>query len=201
MQIALYARVSTSEQSSAMQLDALRKYAGARGWNIHAEYVDEGFSGAKMNRPGLERLLNDVRKGRVDGVAVWKFDRFARSTNELIKHMLEFRSRKIIFCSYTENLDTSTPMGEAMFTILAAFAQFERDLIRERVKEGVKRAMAKPGVTWGRPCKVFTDPGGSIRHAVEVTGVNRETIRRHRLKNGYRYVQVEVPDVTPPEQP
>lgn len=146
---ALYCRVSTSDQSTAMQQADLARFAAARGFIIYGEYKDEGYSGAKKNRPALDRLMDDARKHRFGVVLVWRFDRFARSTTHLLSALNEFRHLSIDFISYNENIDTSTPMGEAMFTIAAAMATLERNIIRERVTAGVRQAMKKRS-SWGR---------------------------------------------------
>jgi len=156
MKVALYARVSTSDkgQDSEVQMVPLRDYAQARGWAIYQEYIDNGISGAKERRPALDHLMADARRRLFDAVLVWRFDRFARSTRHLINALHEFRHLGVAFVSYQENLDTSSPLGEAMFTIIGAMAQLERDIIRERVKAGVARARAR-GRQLGRPRKVF----------------------------------------------
>ncbi|MCU1308331.1 MAG: tnpR [Acidobacteriaceae bacterium] len=185
MKVAIYARVSTKDQTADMQLESLRKYAIAREWEVSAEYVDEGYSGASMNRPQLDSLLNDARKRKFDVVAVWRFDRFARSTKQLLAHMLEFRALGIQFVSYSENIDTSTPMGEAMFTILAAFGQLERDIIRERVTTRVQQLIAS-GKTWGAPKKIWRrdqaladlQAGQSLRAVAAKHGISHTTLAR-----------------------
>jgi len=156
MKVALYARVSTSDkgQDPEVQLAPIRDHALARGWPIYQGYVDHGVSGAKERRPGLDQLMADAKRLLFDAVLVWRFDRFARSTRHLINALHEFRHLGIAFVSYQENLDTSSPLGEAMFTIIGAMAQLERDIIRERVKAGVNRARSR-GKRLGRPQKVF----------------------------------------------
>jgi DNA invertase Pin-like site-specific DNA recombinase len=156
MRVALYARVSTMDrgQDPELQLGPLREYVQARGWNVYREYLDHGVSGAKERRPALDQLMTDARQRRFDVVLVWRFDRFARSTRHLVNALHEFRHLGIAFVSYQENVDTSSPMGEAMFSIIAAIAQLERDITRERVKAGVARARAR-GKRLGRPKKVF----------------------------------------------
>ncbi len=156
MRVGIYARVSTTDkgQDPELQLGPLREHALARGWTIHKEYVDDGISGAKERRPALDQLMADAKRRLFDAVFVWRFDRFARSTRHLINALHEFRHLGIAFISFQENLDTSSPMGEAMFAIIGAMAQLERDITRERVKAGVARARAK-GRQLGRPRKVF----------------------------------------------
>lgn len=151
MNIALYARVSTDEQKPDLQLLELRRFAEARKFMIVQEFVDVGHSGAKASRPQLDALMDGARKRRFDGVLVWKFDRLARSVDHLRRTLLEFRKLGIEFLSYTENLDTSTPMGEAMFSIMGAMAQLERDLIRERTVAGLRAAKARGVRLGGKP--------------------------------------------------
>jgi DNA invertase Pin-like site-specific DNA recombinase len=122
----------------------------ARDWTVVGEYVDTGISGSVESRPELNRLMADARKRRFDVVAVWRFDRFARSTKHLLAALEEFRVLGIQFISYTENIDTTTPLGAAVFTIVAAVATLERDLIRERVRAGLRNARSK-GKRLGRP--------------------------------------------------
>ncbi len=148
--VALYARVSTTDQSTDSQLLDLRRYVRERGWNIFKEYVDEGISGTKDSRPALNELMNDAKKRRFDVVLVWRFDRFARSTKHLILALEEFKNLGIDFVSYQENIDTSSPLGSAIFTIISAVAQLERDIIAERVKAGLRRAKEN-GKKLGRP--------------------------------------------------
>ena len=146
---AIYARVSTAEQNPELQLRDLRHYAEARGLAA-TEYIDTGFSGAKQSRPALDRLMDDARKRRVDCILVWRFDRFARSTKHLLLALEEFRALGVQFISFQENIDTTSPLGQAIFTIVSAVAQLERDLIRERVRAGLRNARAK-GKKFGRP--------------------------------------------------
>ena len=156
MRVGIYGRISTTDkgQDPEVQLDPLREYAFNRGWTVYQEYVDRGISGVKERRPALDQLMADARRRLFDTVLVWRFDRFARSTRHLINALHEFRHLGIAFVSYQENLDTSSPMGEAMFAIIGAMAQLERDITRERVKAGVARARAR-GKQLGRPRKVF----------------------------------------------
>jgi DNA invertase Pin-like site-specific DNA recombinase len=146
---AIYARVSTKDQEPRTQLRELRAYAKRRDLKVVDEFVDRE-SGASVDRKNLARLMDLVRKRKVDVVLVWKFDRFARSTKQLVTTLEEFRELGVDFVSYTENVDTSTPAGKALFTMVSAFAEFERDLIRERVIAGLDRARAE-GTRLGRP--------------------------------------------------
>ncbi len=147
--VALYARVSTIDQNCDMQLADLRRYAGQRFGEL-AEYVDVGVSGAQRRRPQLDQLMADAKKRRFDVVLVWKFDRFARSVKHLVDSLEEFRALGIDFVSFTEGIDTSTPSGQLLFHIMGAVAQFERDLIAERVRAGIAHARAL-GRRIGRP--------------------------------------------------
>ena len=158
MRTGLYARVSTNGQGQhpEMQLRELREYCERRGWGIAGEYVDIGISGSKEKRPQLDRLLADAHRRRFDAVVVWKFDRFARSVSHLLRALETFQSLGIEFVSLTEGVDTSTPMGKMVFTVLGAVAELERSLIVERVKAGLRNARAK-GKRLGRPRKVIPD--------------------------------------------
>jgi len=124
--------------------------AGTCIWNLYREYIDEGISGTKDSRPALNALMNDARKRRFDVVLVWRFDRFSRSTKHLVLALEEFKNLGIDFVSYQENIDTSSPLGAAIFTIISAVAQLERDIIAERVRAGLRRTRIN-GQTLGRP--------------------------------------------------
>ena len=149
MRIAIYARVSTKDQNCELQFRDIRTYCAARGFASVREFVDIG-SGAKDSRPQLNDLMAAARKRQLDAILVWRFDRFARSTKHLLLALEEFRSLGIQFISYQENIDTNSPLGQALFTIVSAVAQLERDLIRERVRAGLRNAKLK-GKTLGRP--------------------------------------------------
>jgi len=150
LRAALYARVSTNDQTTENQLNDLRRYAQERGWTIHEEYVDHGISGSKASRPALDRMMGEARKKKFDAVLVWRFDRFARSVKHLVLSLEELRGLGIGFVSYQENVDTSSPLGQAIFTIVAAMAELERNIIVERVHSGLRRAKAQ-GKRLGRP--------------------------------------------------
>jgi DNA invertase Pin-like site-specific DNA recombinase len=151
MRVAIYARVSTNNaQDPSMQTRELREYCQRRGWAIEGEYVDAGVSGAKERRPHLDALLAACRKRRVDAVVVYRYDRFARSLRQLVNALEEFRSLGIEFISLHEGVDTSTPNGRLVFGIFASIAEFERELIRDRVKSGIAAARSK-GKRLGRP--------------------------------------------------
>ncbi len=155
IRVALYARVSTINhgQDVSMQTRELREYCERRGWTVTGEYVDTGISGAKDRRPELDRLMSDAHKRRFDVIAVWKFDRFARSVSHLLRALETFRALGIEFVSLSESLDTATPAGRMVFTVLGAVAELERSLIAERVRAGLRNAKAK-GKRLGRPRSV-----------------------------------------------
>ena len=188
MRIAIYARVSTKDQSCELQVRDLRAYCGARGFDLVREYVDVGQSGAKDSRPELNKLMDDARKRQFDAIVVWRFDRFARSTKHLLSALEEFRSLGIQFISYQENIDTSSALGQALFTIVSAVAQLERDLIRERVTAGIRNARAN-GKKLGRPMRAvdrkeileLKAKGHSVREIAAKLGVGYGTVRE-RLK-------------------
>jgi len=147
---ALYVRVSTGEQNTEAQQAALREYVDRRGWVVHRLYEDKGISGASTSRPALNQMLQDCRRGGINVVVVWKFDRFARSLKALMSALDLCRALGIDFVSVTEAIDTSLPAGELVFQMIGAVAQFERSLIAERVKSGLANAKAK-GKMLGRP--------------------------------------------------
>ncbi len=192
MKVAIYARVSTNngQQSPDMQLQALREYCEARGFSVYREYVDEGISGAKDSRPALNALMDDAKKRKFDIVSVWKFDRFARSTKHLLSALDEFRNLGIEFISFSENIDTSTPLGKAIFTIVGAIGELERSLIVERVKAGIKAAKAR-GKQLGRPNVQFNlekaihlkCEGLGVREIASRLGISKSTVASFLSKN------------------
>lgn len=154
MKVAIYARVSTNgSQSPESQLLEIREYCDRRKWKVFQEYVDIGISGTKEKRPELDKLLADAHRRKFDVVIVWKFDRFARSVSHLLRALETFRAQGIEFVSLSEQVDTSTPTGKMVFTVLGAVAELERSLIVERVRAGIKNARAK-GKRLGRPRKI-----------------------------------------------
>src|SRR5262249_19240884 len=158
MKVAFYARVSTNngQQSPEMQLAELREYCHRRGWGTAGEYIDAGVSGTRDSRPELNRLMADAYRRQFDAVVVWKFDRFARSVSHLLRALETFKALGIEFVSLSEQIDTSTPMGKMVFTILGSVAELERSMIVERVRAGLRNARAKgkrlgrPPAGWGR---------------------------------------------------
>jgi len=175
MKAAIYARVSTDEQHPEMQKDALLKSVEVRGLKVYAYYQDT-ISSRERNRPELDNLMRDARAGKFGMVMVWKFDRFARSTQELLAALEEFRSLGIEFVSITEGIDTTTTVGKMVFTIIGAIAEFERDLIRERVKAGLAHARAT-GKRIGRP-RAVADAAEIIRLRAENPPVTWREIGR-----------------------
>ena len=154
--VALYARVSTfNGQDPEMQLAELREYAERRNWQISREYVDQGVSGSQESRPALNRLMSDAKRRLFDAVIVWKIDRFGRSLKHLVNALAELAALGVAFVSLRDNLDLSTPSGRLMFQIIGAMAEFERALIQERVRAGIRNARSK-GVLVGRP-RVIVD--------------------------------------------
>lgn len=151
MKIALYARISTAHngQNPETQLQPLREYAKARGFEIYREYVDI-TSGVKESRSQLDSLIKDAKKRKFGAVVVWKLDRLGRSLKHLISLLEEFNVLGVQFISYSESMDTTTPAGKLLFNVIGAIAGFERDLIRERVKAGLQRVKAQ-GKRLGRP--------------------------------------------------
>lgn len=152
MRTAIYARVSTANngQDPTVQTRELEEYCQRRGWKVAGQYIDVGISGAKEKRPELSRLVADAHRRKFDAVIVWKFDRFARSVSHLLRALETFKALGIEFVSLTEGVDTSTPTGRMIFTVLGAVAELERSLIAERVKAGLRNARAK-GKKLGRP--------------------------------------------------
>ena len=150
--VALYARVSTDSQTTENQLLQLRAVAERHGWTVVTEYVDNGVSGAKgrRERPQFDALLNGVARREFDMIAAWSVDRLGRSLQDLLGFLLELQSKHVDLYLHQQALDTSTPMGKAMFQLCGVFAELERSIIQERVKAGLERARAK-GVTLGRP--------------------------------------------------
>jgi putative DNA-invertase from lambdoid prophage Rac len=187
--VGLYGRVSTTDkgQDPELQLKDLRAYADARRWKVVSEYVDKGESGAKDRRPQLDRLMDDARKRRIDGILVWKLDRFGRSLKSLVTTLEELRGLGVQFVSYTENLDFSTPAGRAMANLIGVFAEFERDLIRERVKAGIQNAKTK-GIRVGRrplidekllrTVRDRRDKGMSIRGISRELGLSKSLVHK-----------------------
>jgi DNA invertase Pin-like site-specific DNA recombinase len=149
--VAIYGRVSTNTgQNPEMQIRELRAYCKNRSWKIVGEFVDSGVSGGTDSRPQLNTMMADAQRRRFDIVVVWDFSRFARSTSHLLRALETFSSLGIEFVSLREQIDTGTPTGKMVFTILGSVAELERSLIAERVRAGLRHAKAK-GTRLGRP--------------------------------------------------
>ena len=170
MTVAVYARISRPDQTVETQLAELRRYAGARGWTVHAEYVEHAVSGAKVKRPSLDRLLQDARKRRFDTIIVWKLDRFGRSLQHLVNTIAELSALGIRFVAVTQGIDTdaSNPMAHLLLNILSSFAEFERELISERITASIAHQRSKghpryvPAETIQR-AKSLREQGYSVR--------------------------------------
>ena len=173
-----------------MQLRELREYVVNRGWTAVGEFVDR-ISGSKDSRPALTRLMADVHQRKCDVVLVWKLDRWGRSLRHLVNSMAELEARGVAFISLRDNLDLTTPAGRLMFQVIGAMAEFERSLIQERVKAGLRNAKAK-GTRLGRP-QVIVDSarigllrarGVSWRNVARELGVSERSIRRVASRRG-----------------
>lgn len=183
--VAIYARVSTREQTTENQLQDLRKYSEARGWQVIGEFVDHALSGAKDDRPQLREVMDKARRRKIDVLLVWRFDRFARSLKQLINTLEELNELGVHFVSFSEALDTSTSQGRLVFSVVGAIAEFERSLIKERVMAGLRRAKAQ-GKALGRRKLPFDAPlafkmrqeGCSLSQIASQLGVGKTTIHR-----------------------
>src|SRR5712692_989506 len=149
MKAAIYARVSTLDQEPENQLQELRRYVLARGWEP-AEYVDRGVSGAKDRRPALDQMIADAKRRRFDVLVCWRLDRLGRNLKHLIALLDDLQALGVAFVSLAEGIDATTPAGKLQMHILGAIAEFERERIRERVLAGLQRARAQ-GIRLGRP--------------------------------------------------
>ena len=156
MKVALYARVSTGDQDCEVQLRELRDYTARRGWDVAEEFVDTGVSGAKASRPALDRLMSASSRHDFDAVLCWKIDRFGRSVLHLSQQLADLDRYGVRFLAVSQNIDTdaTNPMSRLLLMILAAVAEFERELIRERTRSGLKKAKAD-GKTLGRPKRIL----------------------------------------------
>jgi DNA invertase Pin-like site-specific DNA recombinase len=190
LRAALYARVSTAHngQDPDLQLRELREYATRRGWQIAGEFVDVGVSGSKGSRPELNRLMAAAHTRQIDAVLVWKLDRFGRSLRHLVNGLAELEARGVAFISLSDNLDLTTPAGRLMFQIIGSMAEFERSLIQERVKAGLRNARAK-GKRLGRPrvavsttrIAALRAQGASWRAVAREIGLSVRTAKRAAL--------------------
>ncbi len=178
----IYARVSTDDQTSENQLQELRASARRHGWEITQEFVDNGMSGAKGRdqRPAFNALWKAASRKEFDMVMVWAVDRLGRSLQHLIEFLSELHAKKIDLFINQQGIDTTTPGGKALFSMLGVFGEFERSLIQERVKAGIKRARAAaPGKPWGRRSYSLTDPGlVAMVHELRAKGTGMKTIAK-----------------------
>ena len=188
MRVAIYARCSTQEQSVALQLDGLREYSQARGFEVVQEYLDEGVSGARAKRPALDQLLADAHRRKFDAVLVWKLDRLGRSLSHLIRLVDQLGSLGVDLVSLGDSgLDTTGPSGRLLFHVMGAVAEFEQDLIRERTRAGLQAARRR-GRQLGRPRVLDTrqtlrvrrlrQAGNSLREIARLVGVGKATVSR-----------------------
>lgn len=148
--IAIYARVSTDHQDTENQLSELREFTDRSGWQVFKEYVDTGYSGKDTKRPAFSKMMEHAKEKRFRAVLVWKLDRLSRSLKDLVLTIEELGGLGIDFVSYSNHIDTTTPAGKLLFQVMGAVAEFEREIIRERVKLGLKNAVKK-GKILGRP--------------------------------------------------
>src|SRR5262245_14281105 len=179
MKAAIYARVSTADQTCENQLLELRRYVEARGWTAQ-EFVDSGVSGSTDKRPALDALIRDAKRRRFDVLVCWRLDRLGRNLRHLVTLIDELTAVGVGFASLGEGIDTQTPAGRLQLHVLAALAEFERGRIRERVVAGLQRARAQ-GKRLGRPRKAratIVVPGGSVRTAAKAWGVSKSTAAR-----------------------
>ena len=189
--VAIYTRISTNDQNDELQIKELSEYAKKRNWQLTKIYSDT-ISGSTKSRPELDNLINDAKKRKFDIILVWKFDRFARSMSMLIESLNLFDSLKIDFVSYKENIDTTSPMGKLIFHINSAYAEFERELIRDRVKAGVANKRAKKlkdgDTSWGRSklvpqkqskIRALSEKGISIRNIAKELDISKTTVMKY----------------------
>jgi DNA invertase Pin-like site-specific DNA recombinase len=194
LRAALYARVSTSNhgQDVGLQLDELRQVAAQRGWLIVDDFVDEGISGSEDHRPALDRMMAAAQAGRMDVVMVWKLDRLGRSLRNLLVLIESLSTAGVDLTSVRDpGIDTTSPTGRLLLQLLGCFAEYERELLRERVIAGVRRAQAA-GKHCGRP-RIEMDPrpalallkeGRSLKETSRILGVSRNTLRRRLREAG-----------------
>ena len=169
-----------------MQLHELKEYVERREWNLHREFIDQGYSGLDTKRPVFQEMMNEAKKRKFDVLLVWKLDRLSRSMKDLVMVLNELGGLGIDFVSYDNNLDTSTPTGKLVFHVIGAVAEFEKDIIKERVKAGLENARRK-GKKLGRPgvddsvieeAKVLREEGKSFRTIGKQLGISEGAVRQ-----------------------
>jgi DNA invertase Pin-like site-specific DNA recombinase len=182
---ALYARVSTLDQTTDNQLLDLRQMVQQREYEIIEEYVDQGISGAKARRPALDKMLADARRGKFDIVVVWAADRLARSSKHFVEVLSELDHLGIAFLSYREQIDTGGPLGRAIMVIVSAIAELERSLIIERVKAGLRRARLEGRRLGRRPLDIDRtavlhdrQSGMSLTKVAKTHGISRSMVAK-----------------------
>jgi DNA invertase Pin-like site-specific DNA recombinase len=204
VRVALYARVSTlNGQNPETQLVELREYAARRGWEIVSEYVDAGVSGSKDSRPSLNRLMSHAHQRKFDAICVWKLDRFGRSLKHLVTTLAELEALGVTFFSLKDNWDLSTPSGRLMFQIIGAMAEFERELIRERIRAGMRRRKLEGYVLGRSPLSVDHEAlvrdrlsGMSLTRVAEKYRVSRSSVVRF-AKEALKRKAAEASEPTP----
>ncbi len=200
--VGIYARVSTEDQTSVQQLEQLRTYCEKQKLCVYGEYVDEGESALKQNRPEYQRLLEDARRRKIDMILVYKLDRFSRSLKELVNTIAMLKEQGVNFISYTEkDFDTTSATGQLMFHIVSAFAQFERDMISERTKLKLNHLKSR-GIKLGRPQKAgfeqifeLRQKGLSLSKIGKAMGCDRSTVSKALKKGNYVEKQQAVVNV------
>ena len=184
-QVATLARISTADQHSIeLQQADMRDYCKSRGWSIIEEITEE-ISGAAKSRPGRDKIMALARARKIDGVIVWRLNRFGRSSSELILLLNELQALGVAFTSIQESLDFSTPTGRLMASLLAVFAEFEREILLENVNAGIRKYREK-NQTWGRPPKIMAAANAArmladkkpVTEIISVTGLSRAAIYR-----------------------
>ena len=183
--VGVYVRVSTAGQTVENQERELLAHCDRQGWTVFKVYRDEGFSGSLADRPALNELMADARQGRFDFLLTWKIDRVARSISHLLEVLSDMRSLGVGFMSLTEGINTETAQGRMLASFLGAIAEFEKELVVERVRSGMARAKAN-GVRVGRPRAGFDvseairlkQGGQSWSQVAKVVGASSATVRR-----------------------
>jgi DNA invertase Pin-like site-specific DNA recombinase len=209
MRVALYARVSTlNGQNPETQLVELREYAARRGWEVSGEFVDAGVSGSKDSRPSLNRLMAHAHQRKFDVICVWKLDRFGRSLKHLVTAIAELEALGVTFISLRDHWDLSTPSGRLMFQIIGAMAEFERELIRERIRAGMRRRKLEGYVLGRAPLSVDNEAlvadrlaGMSLTKVAKKYGVSRSSVVRFTKEALKREAGTTTEEVPTAEEP